>query len=180
LAKKKSDRFALSEIAVGAPGQCWLTKTTVGPFIDTGVDVQFAERGRIYLSVDAVREMAIAAGLFDEYEATQEAAELDGYNRGYTEAVRENYGDALGTAVDRLAFVVGQLGMAVVEPRPEAPEGNSGIDGGVLAGEAESGDEPSEDALGISDTQPSSTEPSRRKRPAGVSANRGDGTLPRI
>lgn len=180
MGKKKSDRFSVTETPVLAPGQCWVTKSTVGPFVDTGVDVQFAERGRLYLTIDAVREMALAAGLFDAYEAQVEAAEVDGYNRGYTEAVRENYGDALGTAVDRLAFVVGQLGLVASESRAEASEGDAGADGGVLAGEAGPGDESPEDALGAGDTKPSSAKPSRRKGPAGVSANRGDGAVPRI
>jgi hypothetical protein len=61
-------RFFLTDAPSISPGVCWITKTGVGPFIDTGIDLSknVVDRGRMYISVDALREMAQVAGLFGE------------------------------------------------------------------------------------------------------------------
>jgi hypothetical protein len=182
--KKRSDRFALTDQAVMAPGEDLLTRTTKGPFIDTFTDIQFGQRGRIYFSVETVREMAQAAGLFDDREDAVEKADLEGYNRGYTDAIRENYGHALADAVDRLAFVAGQLHLPVVDGPTRAEEtgtDSSGDDARGDSGAVEDADvlDGTDDGAVI-DTESSSSKSSRRKGPAGVSANRGNGGTLRI
>lgn len=50
-----------------APGDDYITRSLKGPFIDTGLQIKpgQARHGRVYLSIDTVREMAQILGLFD-------------------------------------------------------------------------------------------------------------------
>lgn len=49
-----------------APGECALTKTSVGPFIDTLLDDDSLPHGRIYVSKAAVETMANLFGMASE------------------------------------------------------------------------------------------------------------------
>lgn len=116
-------RFQLMPTAISTPGVDWITGSDKGPFIDTGHEVQFGKFGRLYLSVDTVREMAEAAGLFDEGASdgaiTAHAAE---YFRGYSDAVKENPNGHLADIVDRLGSVaaaLGRTGGVALEGSPE-------------------------------------------------------------
>lgn len=101
-----TSRFSVIDTPILNPGHCWITRTTDGPFIDTSVDVgrMHIERGRIYLSVEVVREMARVAGILDEGKsASVELKEQELYNKGYSDALKENYGDLLHNLTDRIA-----------------------------------------------------------------------------
>lgn len=131
-------RFTTSEVATLAPGHDLLTKTTVGPFVDTLTDVQFGQRGRIYLAVDTVRELALAAGLFDIDHDKVAADWQAAYDQGYREAVRDNFRDDLLRAAADLRDLVGVLTLAADAGVPEAGGdlGEGDVDGllGVSTG----------------------------------------------
>jgi hypothetical protein len=100
-----SSRFSITEAPALEPAVCWITRSGQGPFIDTGVDIgrMHIERGRIYLSFDALREMARVAGILDEGKsASVELKEIEWFNKGYSEALKENYGDLLTRLADRV------------------------------------------------------------------------------
>ncbi len=54
-------RFKSQESAIRAPGSCLTCRSATGPFIDTGVFVQW--HGQVYLCVNCLREMADNLGL---------------------------------------------------------------------------------------------------------------------
>lgn len=103
-------RFKVVDTPALMPGECWVTRTSVGPFIDTGVDTPFEKRGRVYLSVETIREMAFEAGLFDGLVPGTEVEKA--YANGRADAVKENLGGeldgiaaALRGAADRISAV---------------------------------------------------------------------------
>lgn len=157
--------------------------------MDTGVEVEFAQRGRLYLNIETLREMAAVAGLFDALESKIEQEFQRGYDQGYAESVKENHGTAIRDAVERLTFLAGHLsGVAGLEG-DEAPEADNGVDLGTFrvlgSSDSDDGAEPvgSDHANGeelVRDDAPrvKKSKPSRFKRPSSVPANRGDdGTL---
>lgn len=98
-----SSRFTLTEGPAQQPGHCWITRTSIGPFIDTGVDVSVGkiDRGRMYISIDALREMAQVAGLFDEEPpVTAELARKEWFNKGYQQAMEEMSNDAVSRFIE--------------------------------------------------------------------------------
>lgn len=112
-----------------APGVDFVTKTGVGPFIDTGysfnrLDPAFADvnRCRVYLSVDTLREMAQEAGLLDAKDGDM----LDSYDRGYAaghnDAVKENLNASVLAAADSLGVVADWVrSLAPAEQPSDAP-----------------------------------------------------------
>lgn len=158
-----------------APGVDWVTKSSVGPFIDTGVDLStggIIDRGRVYLSKDTIKEMAGQLGLFEELEAKLE----DRYDAGYRDGIKETIGGDISRSVADLVELCGQLTAYVGGDElgaPERPElGAPDVSELELVG-GKSVDSDSEDAG-------EGTKPRRGKRPAGVSAVAGDGTALRI
>jgi hypothetical protein len=119
------------------------------------------ERGRIYISLDALREMARVAGILDEGKsASVELKEIEWFNKGYSEALKENYGDLLTRLADRVTpGIVDATGVAG-EPEEEV---NSGPAGAALDTTVDAG---------ITERKVSSA--GSRKRPSSVSANTGD------
>lgn len=116
-------RFQLMPTAISSPGVDWITGSDKGPFIDTGHEVQFGRFGRLYLSVDTVREMAEAAGLFDEGRSASElSAHAAEYFRGYSDAVKENTIGHLTDIAARLGSIAAALdhtGGVALEGSPE-------------------------------------------------------------
>lgn len=57
-----------------APGDDYITRSLKGPFVDTGLQIKpgQARHGRVYLSIDTVREMAQILGLFDGLAPVEE------------------------------------------------------------------------------------------------------------
>ena len=99
-------RFHLVQAPPREPGHCWITKTAVGPFIDTGIDlsVKVIDRGRIYISVDALREMAQVAGLFDEEEPkTVGLQRKKWYDEGYNDAIKEFSNESVDRFIEHIS-----------------------------------------------------------------------------
>ena len=164
-----SSRFSITEAPTLEPAVCWITRSGQGPFIDTGVDVgrMHIERGRIYLSFDALREMARVAGILDEGKsASVELKEKEWFDKGYSEALKENYGDLLTRLADRVGpSILDAVGTA----GESEEEDNSGL--------AESTLDATVDA-GVVERKVASTR--SRKRPSSVSANTGDESAYRL
>jgi hypothetical protein len=158
-----TSRFSVTETPILGPGHCWISKTVDGPFIDTGVDVgrMHIERGRIYISVEILREMARVAGILDEGKsASVELKEKEWYDKGYSDALKENYGDVLNRLADRVGPSVLDALSASAEATPESVEGTSV---GTLEADETAGD---------SERKIAST--GSRKRPARISTDSGD------
>lgn len=62
-----------------APGDDYITRSLKGPFIDTGLQIKpgQARHGRVYLSIDTIREMAQILGLFDGLVPVEEDYECE-------------------------------------------------------------------------------------------------------
>lgn len=115
-----SSRFNVVQAPSREPGHCWITKTAIGPFVDTGIDLSLdkIDRGRIYISVDALREMAQIAGLFGEKEpVTVELKRKQWYDQGYNDAMKEMSSDAVDRFIGHISRnTVGLIGnTAMVE-----------------------------------------------------------------
>lgn len=164
-----SSRFSITEAPALEPAVCWITRSGQGPFIDTGVDVgrMHIERGRIYISLDALREMARVAGILDEGKsASVELKEREWFDKGYSEALKENYGDLLTRLADR----VGPSILDAVSSAGELEEeNNSGPTGTALETTVDDGV-----------TERKVTSAGSRKRPSSVSANTGDESAYRL
>lgn len=119
-----SGRFQLVDSLTRAPGVCWVTRTDKGPFIDTGTEIEFGSFGRLYLSVEAIREMADVAGLFDIDMSEAQNKENSSAQRGYDLGVKENIGESLRDIVNRLDGVAYRLsgGPQLVEHEDSAKE----------------------------------------------------------
>ena len=89
-----------------SPAVDFITRSSEGPFVDTGVDVLLRSQPgnpviteRVYLSVNTVRQLAQVAGLgFGESEAEKEsAAEYEArlIAQGKLDGLKEGLGDAL-------------------------------------------------------------------------------------
>ena len=99
-------RFFLTDAPALQPGVCWITRTGKGPFVDTGIDLSktVVDRGRMYLSVDVIREMAQLAGLFDEEKPVSvELYDKEVYDRGYNDAMKEINKDAINHFVEHVS-----------------------------------------------------------------------------
>lgn len=167
-------RFFLTDAPAMAPGVCWITKTGVGPFIDTGVDLSLhvVDRGRIYISVDAIREMAQIAGLFKEKDpASVELRKLEYYNQGYKDALEETNKDVINHFIER---VVSHSVDAAGAATPVAPESSHTTAGAAVvdSASANAGDE--QDGADASKAKRKSSSTSSVKRPASVSTNPSD------
>src|SRR5512137_2768004 len=84
-------RWVLVDAPTLQPAVDFITKTPNGPFIDTGMNVTFEQRGRIYLSVETIKEMAEVAGLLDNKNAQELSLhELEIENRGYERGLKDS------------------------------------------------------------------------------------------
>lgn len=169
-----TSRFSLTNAPVKEPGVCWITKSGVGPFIDTGVDLSLhvIDRGRIYLSVDAIREMAQIAGLFDEKEpVTVELKKKQWYDKGYNDAIKEMSGDAVNRFIEHVSRnTVGDAGNAAIV----ASEGYRSTAGAAIPGPADfaAGAPEVDQEFGGSELEGASV--GSVKRSASVSTDSGD------
>lgn len=98
-------RWSMTDAPTLQPAVDFITKSPNGPFIDTGMDVRFEQRGRVYLSVETIKEMATIAGLLESKNAEQENLhEIAIYNRGYEAGLLESE-ELLG----KLSAVAGRI-----------------------------------------------------------------------
>jgi len=167
-------RFFLTDAPTMAPGVCWITKSGVGPFIDTGVDLSLhvVDRGRIYISVDAVREMAQLAGLFGETEPISvEMRKKEFYDLGYKDALEEMNKDVISNFVER---VVSNSALSHGAATPMAPEISHTAAGAAIPDSASANAGAQQDGADAGKTERKSSSARSVKRPVGVSTNSSD------
>ena len=167
-------RFTLTNAPAMSPGVCWITKTGVGPFIDTGVDLSLhvVDRGRMYISVDALREMAQVAGLFDEAQPVSvEIKKKEWYDRGYHDALEEMNKDVINHFVER---VVSNSALAAGAATALAPEVHHTAAGAAVADSASADAGAQQDSADTGKVERKSPSSRSVKRPAGVSTNSSD------
>lgn len=99
-------RFKVVEQPDQQPAVDYVTNSSVGPFIDTGRDIKVGDRkfGRIFLSEETVREMALELGIIGNASASEDQIQA-AYARGQLDAIREDLGGNLA----RTAFVLGSV-----------------------------------------------------------------------
>lgn len=127
-----AQRWVLTDAPALAPGVDFITKSPNGPFIDTGLNVTFEMRGRMYLSVETLKEMAKVAGLFEsKNNEEQQLHEKAIYNAGYKAGIAD-----AGELSEQLASIGNTLGTtwdAVHAPSTasedaEEPQLSAGVD----------------------------------------------------
>lgn len=125
-------RFKLIGAGQMSPAQCVVTGQ-VTELVDLGRNIQ--NYGRLYLSIDAIRELAAVAGIVDNKPATVQQAEW--YTQGYSDAVKKDFDGTLrglvaelAGAADRLELVGGQAPLEDAVSAAEEPSGEP-ADGGV-------------------------------------------------
>lgn len=85
-----AQRWVIVDAPELAPAVDFITRTPNGPFIDTGLNVTFDMRGRMYLSVETIEEMARVAGLLEKKTTTgQHLHEKTIYNEGYKDGLKD-------------------------------------------------------------------------------------------
>ncbi len=167
-------RFFLTDAPALAPGVCWITKTGVGPFIDTGIDLSrnVIDRGRMYISVDALREMAQIAGLFDETAPVSvELRKKEFYDQGYKDALEEMNKDVISNFVER---VISNSALASGAAIPVGAESHHTAAGAAIADSANTNAGEREDGASVSETKRKSSGTRSVKRPVSVSTNSSD------
>lgn len=141
-----TSRFRLVTHPAKQPACDIVTSGTAGPFIDTGRDLKFQDKGRVYLSVPVLKEMAIEAGIASDYTAKDmKEAEEAAFNRGYWAALEENQIELLRDSLDRLAQRIDSVldsGIAVGDPSDEGDD--SAVGGSVKASDGDGGQDDSD------------------------------------
>jgi hypothetical protein len=167
-------RFFLTDAPAMSPGVCWITKSGVGPFIDTGIDLSLhvVDRGRMYISVDALREMAQVAGLFDETTPVSvELRKKELYDLGYNDALKEMNKDVISNFVER---IVSNAASSAGAATAVAPESNHTAAGAAVADAPSADAGESEDSADTGKAERKSSGSRSVKRPAGVPTNSSD------
>jgi hypothetical protein len=167
-------RFFLTDAPALSPGVCWITKTGVGPFIDTGIDLSknVIDRGRMYISVDALREMAQIAGLFGEKPPVSvELMKKEIYDQGYKDALEEMNKDVISNFVER---VISNTAFTAGAATPVGAESHHTAAGAAVADSASADAGEQQDSADVSETKRKSSSTGSVKRPAGVSTNSSD------
>ena len=167
-------RFFLTDAPALSPGVCWITRTGKGPFVDTGIDLSknVVDRGRMYLSVDVIREMAQLAGLFNEGKPVSvELHDKEVYDRGYNDAIKEINKDAINHFVEHVSRnTIGINGnAALVEPTIT----HTAAGAAVPSVEDATTGTPQDDSS-IDEVERKSASTGSVKRPSSVSTNSSD------
>ena len=110
-----ADRFQIVKSPAFAPGEDAITRSTVGPFIDTGTWIDPSPlRRRLYLSVDTVKALAEAAGIV---QPVLDSGTVDRLRaEGALEYMRENLDGTLAAALRRLAAYLDDAGVGAGDP----------------------------------------------------------------
>jgi len=167
-------RFFLTDAPAMAPGVCWITKSGVGPFIDTNIDLSLhvVDRGRLYISVDAVREMAQLAGLFGETEPISvEMRKKEFYDQGYKDALEEMNKDVISNFVER---VVSNSALTAGAATALAPESNHTTAGAAVPDVADADAGAQQDSADTGEAERKGSGTGSVKRSASVSTNSSD------
>lgn len=167
-------RFFLTDAPALAPGVCWITKSGIGPFIDTGIDLSknVIDRGRMYISVDALREMAQIAGLFgEEQPVSVELRKKEFYDQGYKDALEEMNKDVINNFVKR---VVSNSAFAAGAATPVGAESHHTVVGAAVTDSASANAGEQQDSADVGKAKRKSSSTGSVKRPVGVSTNSSD------
>jgi hypothetical protein len=117
-------KYQLVENLISSPGHCWISKVSEGQFIDTGMSILFNEKGRLYISVSELKEMANVAGLFDGLQKKDPNRDNTMRSIGYAEGIKEN--GSINSTINRLndsaGRIVSILSSSDVSTSKEQPE----------------------------------------------------------
>jgi hypothetical protein len=169
-----SSRFNVVNAPAQQPGHCWITRTAVGPFVDTGVDVSVGkiDRGRMYISIDALREMAQVAGLFDEKQPVSvELRQKEWFDKGYQKAMEEMSNDAVNRFIEHT--VRNSVGIAGNAAMVESTNHLASV-GAAIPGFEESTAGTPESVEGDGGLEREGASVGSVERPVGVSTNSSD------
>ena len=132
-------RWSITDAPTLQPAVDFITKTPNGPFIDTGMNVTFEQRGRMYLSVETIKEMAEVAGLLDNKNAQEKNLhDLEIENRGYERGLRDSE-----ELVGKLTSIISRMSAtdysAVLHDVQvdESTGGQSGSESGIADGDSD-------------------------------------------
>jgi hypothetical protein len=131
-------RWAVVEAPTLQPAVDFITKSPNGPFIDTGLNVTFEMRGRVYLSIETIKEMAEIAGLLENKNAQEKNLhELEIYNLGYKDGLNEGaeLNGKLTAVISRLSAPDYSAVVRDVEVDADS-EGFSGLESGISDGDS--------------------------------------------
>lgn len=145
-------RWKLVKAPTLQPAVDFVTKSPNGPFIDTQFDVPFEVRGRVYLSVETIKEMAEVAGLLDSKNANEKNLhDIALFNEGYEAGLKE--GQELNGKLDSIMrHLSGDVFSDVITN--VAIDENESISAGESSGSSE----------GTSEDAPKATAGSRKPR----------------
>lgn len=161
-----AERWAVVEAPVLQPAEDFLTKSPNGPFIDTGINVAFERRGRIYLAKDTIREMAEVLGLFDaDKSESQEMHDRIQYLAGFRDGLNE--GGKTNDILNRITAVLGSV--------PAVADGGSAAVVEVTNDAAESAGENVTDVR-----EPATGSGSKGRKASSVSGKRGSNDVPGV
>ncbi len=131
-------RWAVVDAPTLQPAVDFITKSPNGPFIDTGLNVTFEMRGRVYLSLETIKEMAEIAGLLDNKNAQELSLhELEIANEAYARGLRDNE-----ELVGKLSSIISRMSSANVAvdgtdvETDEDSEGIAGVESGKSDGDS--------------------------------------------
>lgn len=111
-------RWALVDAPALMPGVDFVTRSPNGPFIDTGISVSVENKGRVYLSVETIKEMAEIAGLLETKNAQERSMyDMEIYNEGYKAGLQEG-----ADLSERLGNIVGHLAAGAAVSRPSVDD----------------------------------------------------------
>jgi hypothetical protein len=175
-----TSRFNVVQAPPQQPGHCWITHTAVGPFVDTGVDVSVGkiDRGRMYISISVLREMAQIAGLFEEKEpASVELRKKEWFDKGYQQAMEEVSNDVVSRFIEHASRnLVGVTGnTAMVESASSFASAGAAI---PSVEDSTAGTSEGVEDNGGSELESAST--GSFERPVGVSTNSSDDSQYRL
>lgn len=174
--------YDIVQNATELPGVDFFTRTSVGPFLDTGKSVWvLTANGKahehVYIALSTLKELAGVAGILSATEAEKNRA----YGEGYADSLKENIGGDLRGLADTLSFVTERLdsirsalGASDLGSRL-APEG-----AGATGADADSGAEDDRGSEGSGDRGDESTplegvDAYLDLRPAGIPSGTGNG-----
>lgn len=164
--------YRVMESSEYPPGNCFVTGSATGPFIDTGVYIPKERFGQLVLSKAFIEQAAHMLGLFADVEDKIDQA----YDIGYAEGVKEEISGSLDRAVDNLGLAVDVLRSL----RDAAVDAESLVEAPADPAGAEA--EPATADVDTSESKPARARrtprqvdrPSVDERPAGIPAGPSD------
>lgn len=130
-------RWAVVDAPTLQPAVDFITKSPNGPFIDTGLNVTFEMRGRVYLSLETIKEMAEIAGLLDNKNAQELSLhELEIANEAYARGLKdsEELVGKLSSIINRMSPAFSDAVATSVEAAVELAS-SAGIESGKSDGD---------------------------------------------